>query len=549
MSALEIEAEVTGFQRPRLVSLPPAYSYAQGEDAVEYATRHGLILDDWQEWALVQSMATMQDGSWAAFEVCWIVPRQNGKNGILIARELAGLFVIREPLIIHTAHEFKASREHFRKVREIIETDDELMKRVKRNGICTSHGEEAIELKSEPTLILGSSGRLITRRIGPRLRFLARSRGSGRSFTCDCLVYDESMILSEAEVGASLPTLSAVPNPQVWYTASAGMKDSTQLGSVRNRGIAGADPDLVFGEWSINPHNDYCPKDATGRIVCDQHDDRDDPRSAARANPSLNGPHNPESTNPGITLRHVRKELTKMPATEFDRERLGVGDWPLGTDAWLVMPQAVWESCTISPDDMPAARPNRIVVALDVALDGSAASIMIGSVVQVGGQERILVERGVNEAGWEDHRAGTDWVIPRLKELKLRWRVAAWVVDPISPGAALLATAMEKAGFEVTKLAYRDAAESHMRFCNWAREIPADPVKGTEAQPRKLAHFNQDDVSKAVAAADRREMGDGQYVWSRKHSTVDTSPVTAGSMAAWGADKFGRGYDILNSVR
>lgn len=542
MSALQVEAEeIVGAQRPRLSSFPVAASYAQGEDAVEYAAGHGLILDDWQAWALKNSMGTQPDGHWAAFEVAWIVPRQNGKNGILVARELAGLYVIGEPLIIHTAHEFKAASEHFRKVREIIEADPELMKRVKRGGIRTSHGDEAIELRPTPTLIFGPKGSLVRKSVAPRLRFLARSRGSGRSFTCDCLVYDEAMILSEQEVGASMPTLSAVPNPQVWYTASAGLKDSTQLNSVRNRGIAGTDPDLAFGEWSCDPHNDYCPPN------CAEHDDRADPKSAARANPSLNGPHNPGSTNPGITLKHVRRELTKMPAEEFDRERLGIGDWPLGTDAWLVIPKAAWQACRVSEEAAP--KQPRIAVGIDIALDQSAACICIGSVLKIDGNDRILVERGRDPQGWDDHRAGSDWVLPRLKELKLRHRVAAWVLDPISPGSALLATAMEKAGFEVTKLTYRDAAEAHMRFCNWARDWPADPLKGTPAQPRKLAHFDQPDLTSAVAAAANREMGDGQKVWSRKNAGVDISPVTAATMAAWAADKFGRGYDVLNSVR
>jgi hypothetical protein len=45
-----------------------------------------------------------------------VVGRQNGKNAILEARELAGLFLLGEKLIIHTAHEQKTASEHFRRM-------------------------------------------------------------------------------------------------------------------------------------------------------------------------------------------------------------------------------------------------------------------------------------------------------------------------------------------------------------------------------------------------------------------------------------------------
>src|SRR5207244_9611879 len=130
-------------------------------------------------------------------------------------------------------HEFKAAAEHFRRVRDVVTGYDELRKRVK--SVTTSHGDEAIELRPAPTLVFGSGGKMVRKSVTARLRFLARSRGSGRSFTADCVVYDEAMILSDEQVGASMPTMSAVANPQMIYTASAGYKDSIQLGSVRRR--------------------------------------------------------------------------------------------------------------------------------------------------------------------------------------------------------------------------------------------------------------------------------------------------------------------------
>ena len=78
-------------------------------------------------------------------------------------------------MLIHTAHEFKAAAEHFRRVRDTVTSYDELRRRVK--SVTTSHGDEAIELRPVPTLIFGSGSKRVRKTVAARLRFLARSRG------------------------------------------------------------------------------------------------------------------------------------------------------------------------------------------------------------------------------------------------------------------------------------------------------------------------------------------------------------------------------------
>src|SRR5690606_38630255 len=118
-----------------------------------------LILDDWQESFLFDSLRTGYDGKWAAFEVTGVVPRQNGKGAIQEARQIVGMFVFGERLQVHTAHEFKTCSEHFLRVKGLIEGSDKLRRQVRI--IRTGAGEQGIELHT-----------------GERLRFLARSRSS-----------------------------------------------------------------------------------------------------------------------------------------------------------------------------------------------------------------------------------------------------------------------------------------------------------------------------------------------------------------------------------
>lgn len=317
-----------GWQRPPILSLPDSHSLDAGDEALEFCAAAGMVYDDWQSWCLRNGCATRERGLWAADEIGILVSRQNGKNEIVVGAEVAWLGHFHEELIIHTAHKFNASREHFRKVKRVFERNDWLMRMVKSNGFRTTTGQESIELRPTPAQIIASD--LVIPSKEPRLVFLARSKGSGRSFTCDKLVYDEAMELTDEEVGDSLPTLSAVPNSQVWYLASAGFPWSTALARVRNRGLNGTDPSLLWLEWSIEPHNEFCGPG------CSEHDEVSEVASWAKANPALGG---------RLSIEKTRKEFIKMGPVQFARERCGVGDWPVDEMSWSVIPEAAWNAC------------------------------------------------------------------------------------------------------------------------------------------------------------------------------------------------------------
>jgi hypothetical protein len=118
--------ELVGAQRPRILAAPPAHSSAAAEEAIELAADAGLILDDWQQFALRTGLAEDDRGLWAAFEVGLVVTRQAGKGGVFEARELAGLFLFGEPLIIHSAHRFDTSLEAFLRMLVLIESTPDL---------------------------------------------------------------------------------------------------------------------------------------------------------------------------------------------------------------------------------------------------------------------------------------------------------------------------------------------------------------------------------------------------------------------------------------
>src|SRR5687768_1538120 len=97
-----------GCQSPRVQSLPSGAVRSAGRDAAELAAGCGLDLDPWQAFVLESGMGETVDRRWAASDVDLIASRQNGKNGIVEARELYGAVILGESIIL-TAHLFKTT--------------------------------------------------------------------------------------------------------------------------------------------------------------------------------------------------------------------------------------------------------------------------------------------------------------------------------------------------------------------------------------------------------------------------------------------------------
>src|SRR4029077_10352851 len=224
---------------PRVLWVPPAPDTSLGDRAVAAARRYGMDLDPEQELVLRSSVGLREDGRWQTREVGVNEPRQNGKGEMLIARQLVGLFEFGERLIIHTAHEFKTSAEHFNRLEDVIRGCEELHAQVKRSesgrilGYRYSHGEESVTLQS-----------------GARIEFKTRTKSGMRGFAgVDLLMLDEAMIISESQHSSAMPIIRASKaprGPQLWYTGSAVDQETHDHAVVwtgaRGRGLAGDEP-------------------------------------------------------------------------------------------------------------------------------------------------------------------------------------------------------------------------------------------------------------------------------------------------------------------
>ena len=448
----------------------PDYVYSEGDAAVDFAADHGLILDEWQADAVRDILAADPESlAWNTFEAALLVPRQNGKGAVLEAIVLYGLFEIGERLIIWTAHEFRTAQEAFRRIRSLVENDEDLMSQVR--NIWTGAGNEGIELKN-----------------GCRLRFLARSGNSGRGFSCDRLIYDEAYELSEETVAASLPTMSARPNPQLLYTSSAALGKSVVLRQIMRRGrqepakrndeIPEPDPGLTYVEYSADPKASL-----------------DDEAEWLRANPGSTGARKMPS------VEFIRKERVALSEVAFARERLGILDESAGGN---VIDMTIWEQ----QGDPLSSLLDPVSFAIDVNPDSSWTSIAIAGVRADGHSHIEVVKR----------ERGTGWVVDDIEELVNTWSPASVTLDAIGPAGQLLPAFAER-GIHIDVVSMREYGHACALFKSMVED-------------GRLFHKAQSGLTGALEAARKRDLDRdaGLWAWHRRDST-DITPLVSVTLA------------------
>jgi hypothetical protein len=458
-----LRSERLGSQRPSHLLLPTLAAASEAaETAIDLASIGGLDLDEWQRDVLRGAMAKRpgSDCQWAAFEVGIVVTRQSGKGSILEARQLAGLFDLNERLQIHSAHEFKTCYEHFRRMKDMVLGNDLFARHVEI--IRTGAGDQSIELKN-----------------GNRIRFIARSRSSGRGFSGDVVYLDEAFKLSESTMGALLPTLSARPNPQIWYTSSAPHLDSEVLHRVRERGVRGGEGRLFYAEWSCEPEADPADRE-----------------NWYRSNPAL---------GIRITEESVESEFHALSPDEFARERLGIAEVPPLVES--AVPLTTW--ATLADED--SCLEGHRHFALDVSPDRRGASYGVAGRRHDGLLHVETVHR----------EPGTAWVLDRGVELFERWRTPIRI-DKGGPAASFIALLRER-GVEVVEVSTAEHAQACGQF------IDAAANGG-------LRHLGQMSLDSALRGAVLRATGDS-VLWGRRSSKVDITPLVAVTLALGGVPR------------
>lgn len=465
---------------PELVA--PAYWWVPdhvgtaGGEVADLAAACGFAPDPEQRlfldalFAEAEPASSFTAGRWAALEAAIICPRQNAKTAALEMAVLGDLFLLGAELVVWTAHRFQTATEAFLDFKRLIDSNAILSRRVKR--ITEASGNEGVELMS-----------------GQRLKFLARSKSSGRGLTGDVVVLDEAFALTSAEMGSLLPTLSARPNAQVRYGSSAGLLDSEVLRGIRDRGRAGGDPSLVWAEWCVLKE---CEEPRCSHALNTPGCVLDDIEALATANFAIDR---------RIPREFILSERRALPPEEFGRERAGWWDEPRGGS---VIPLSKWLALA---GDRAIAGP--VSVFVDVALDRSQ------SVIAVCGDAD-----GVPQVELAVMAPGTDWVAEKVADMIAAHTVVAVGARSAGPAASLLPElrgVCSDTGAPFVKVGSTDMAGMCGAFY--------DAVSAAA-----LSHRADRRLDDALAAARKHQVLDA-WQWERTRVDVDAAPLVAATGA------------------
>lgn len=474
-------AALLGKQEPRVHHAPTA-KWSDGDDACFLATSYGLEPDPWQQLVVTAWLGRRADGKYAAGRCGLAVPRQNGKNGVLEIVELFKM-VVEGRKILHTAHEIKTARKAFLRIRSFFENPKypELAKMVdwSAGGIRQTNGQEAIFLTN-----------------GGSIEFVARTRGSGRGFTVDDLVIDEAQELTDEQLEALLPTISAAPSgdPQQIYTGTPpGPNASGEVWRrVRTAGVKGKDKRLAFDEWSPDPATmPSGPEDlaAVKALV-------------AATNPALGR---------RLHMSVALDELGSMSWEGFLRERCGQWD---DEESSGVIPAKPWgDRATKNPP-----LEGRTSYAVKFSPDGSTVSLGVALRPDDGGPVHVeLIEH-------RSMREGTAWLVAFL--VGVHKQAAQIVVDGRAHAGALV-NDLREAGVPARVII---APQTGQVIAANAMLLDA-VVRGT------ITHYDDPLLNDCATHAGRRTIGDASAGgWGFKSlGTYPAEPVDCIALAHWAA--------------
>lgn len=452
----------------------------------------GVGLDDWQAYVIGALFDVGEDGNWAASEFGLLVSRQNGKGEVLVAYDLAHLFLfprpdLRRKTTLHTAHEMKTAIDGFERLSAVVQSRGRLMDRVE--NIYTANGKESIVLKPRKGQTLGD-----------RIKFIARSKNSGRGFSGDVIVYDEAQELASFSRDALTYTTTTIRNRQEVFTGTAPspLNDSEVFEGVRDRGRAAARR-TGWMEWS--PEGSEDPVRAAA--LMSSKEAMRDRALWAESIPAL---------GVRIPLENIAEQVERATdLVTLGQERFSV--WPnrpedqaehlsdLDIDAWK---DSALDDVTIGGD--------QAVIAIALGRGGGFGTVAAASRLD---DDQIAVEHKQTDRQ-------TRWIAPYVRDLKAELGDALVVLDP--KNASSIVNDLDKLGVKYLPMNMNEIAGAHSGFIE-------------DVNAALVPHRDQPEVTASLELATTRKIGAAGLTWEPSDPTKPITHAQAVTWAHWGVKK------------
>jgi len=309
---------------------------------------------------------------------------------------------------------------------------------------------------------------------GAVVQFKARTMSGSRGFSSDCLLLDEAQILGMPAWVSINSTMSARPNPQIWLlgTPPTPEDNGEVFTSIRQAALGRKSQTLAWLEWAALPSDDPARME-----------------TRAAANPAW-----------WTRINHevVQGEYESYPPERFALDRLGI--WLDQFKRNAVFGIGNWESRAVAGVEIERVA----AVGLAVSYDRGMATI--------GASDGEAV-------GIVDRREGAGWLVPEAKRIQDEYGCAV-VIAGTGPAADLI-PALEAAGVQLVIAKAGDSADACARVFDAVRE-------------GRLVHPDHPELNAAVTGAHKR-LREDRWVWDRRNSSHDISPLEAVTLALWGS--------------
>lgn len=476
-----------GNQKPR-VDIYKNGDIWLADKTIQLLEHYGIKLLPWQKAILYRWMAVELDDEgewkWVNTDCGLLVPRQNGKSELLIARIIGGMVFLGEALI-YTAHSDNTVKEIKRRILQFFyDAETEI-----RDMLTDEFDKEP---KSLDYVELRNRARCV---------FRTRTRTNGLGSTNDVLILDEDQEETDAQQEALLPTISSGKN-QNHQTIRAGTPPSgggngTVFLRMRKAVLDGKTTDTCWQEWSVETITDPSDQEAW-----------------YEANPSL-----------GYFLMKsaVNAEAQKMAIDSFNKMRLG---WIAGIENMRAISDDQWTPLGVTDKTYPGAaavplpeRPS-LVYAIKFAPDGSAVSLAVGVNMPDGRVHVEILDR-------RPMSAGTGWITKFLLE---RWRKANKIIIDGAAGTQLLVEELVRSERKLSKrILTPNVKEAGAAYAGFYEAI----------EHKKITHFNQPALNLSIRTVKRRSIGrDGMFGYASMNTDIQSDPTEAAAFAYYGAIRF-----------
>lgn len=362
-SKKENKSEETVVEEPRrgrqtpTVSFVLPYTVTDGAKAVDLYNRTGRKAQEWQELLLYDMLAKNNDGLWTHSKYGYAIPRRNGKNEVVVMREMYGLVNLGEH-ILHTAHRTTTTHSAWERLLDMLA--------LAGAEILTSYkafGKECIEVEG-----------------GGKIEFRTRTSKGGLGEGFDLLIIDEAQEYQDDQESALKYVVSDSRNPQTIFTGTppTAVSSGTVFPKFRADVLSGKKENSAWAEWSVQKKTDVYDREAW-----------------YETNPSL---------GTVLTERKILDEIGS-DADDFNIQRLGL--WSQ-QNLKSAISKNEWEYMTAPK--LPDLR-GKMFIGIKYAHDGQTVSLSIAIKTA---DKKIFVEA----VDCQTVRNGNAWILTFLQSVK-----------------------------------------------------------------------------------------------------------------------------------